>query len=85
MIDDLSIVKIIATQRRKHKKRRINKKWKKKYGFRYDLYHGDKLVERDVKIRVRPTSAYCYPRIGTNINMDFSSTNPLWKTDYCGG
>lgn len=60
MIDNLPSINIVTIQRRKHKKRRINKKWKKKYGFRYDLYHGEELVERDVKLRIGGTSASHY-------------------------
>lgn len=41
MIDGIQTVRIVAVQRRKHRKRRINKKWEKKYGLRYDLYHGE--------------------------------------------
>ena len=35
MIDGIQTVRIVAVQRRKHRKRRINKKWEKKYGLRY--------------------------------------------------
>lgn len=90
MIDGIQTVRIVAVQRRKHRKRRINKKWEKKYGLRYDLYHGEELVERDVKLKVRGTSASRYHSVGFNSSMDtdFSSctyANPLWKSDYCGG
>lgn len=92
MIDGIQTVRIVAVQRRKHRKRRINKKWEKKYGLRYDLYHGEELVERDAELKVRGTSAsrYHYHSVGFNSSMDtdFSSctyANPLWKSDYCGG
>lgn len=90
MIDGIQTVRIVAVQRRKHRKRRINKKREKKYGLRYDLYHGEELVERDVKLKVRGTSASRYHSVGFNSSMDtdFSSctyANPLWKSDYCGG
>lgn len=92
MIDGIQTVRIVAVQRRKHRKRRINKKWKKKYGLRYDLYYGEELVEHDVELKVRGTSAsrYHYHSVGFNssTDTDFSSrtyANPLWKSDYCGG
>lgn len=50
MIDGIQTVRIVAVQRMKHRKRRINKKWEKKYGLRYDLYHGeDKIKQKDFK------------------------------------
>ena len=30
--------KVIKTQRRKHKKKRINKKWLKRYGYKVDIH-----------------------------------------------
>ena len=51
---------IKTVQRKTHKKKRINKKWLKKYGWRIDLYKGDKLIKRDVKWEVRGTSATAY-------------------------
>jgi len=47
-------------QRRTHKKRRINKKWLKRYGYRIDEYLCGKLVARDVKIEKRGTSSEKY-------------------------
>ncbi len=91
MIDGIQTVRIVAVQRRKHRKRRINKKWEKKYGHRYDLYHGEKLVERDVKLKVRWTSALHYKNNITNMNscMPFmntycyGNTYPLLGNEYC--
>lgn len=72
MIKSLDEIGVLAfefrqVQRRTHKKYRINKKWAKKYGFRYDTYHKGELIARDVKLEVRSTTSGCY-----------TSTNPYW-------
>lgn len=62
---------IKAVQRKTHKKKRINKKWLKKYGWRIDLYKGDKLIKRDAECMVRGTSATAYyPRKNYYINLE---------------
>lgn len=91
MIDGIQTVRIVAVQRRKHRKRRINKKWEKKYGHRYDLYHGEELVERDVELKVRGTSALHYKNNITNMNScmpfmntySYGNTYPLLGNEYC--
>ena len=65
-------MRINCVQRRIHKKRRINKKWRKKYGMRWDIIYKDKII-RDVKFELRRTTSTQY----------YSDKDYLFSTAWC--
>lgn len=65
-------------QARTHRKRRINKKWRTRYGMkivRYDYYLGDNIVVDQIN-RV----AYCHPHVAAQIRILIRAENR-----YSGG
>jgi hypothetical protein len=57
---NINYLKIVEVQRRKHRKSRINKKWAKKYGYRYDEYFNGELIQRDVELKISSSSSERY-------------------------
>ena len=56
----INYAEFVSVQRRKHRKSRINKKWAKKYGYRYDAYYNGELIQRDVIFKTCSTSSERY-------------------------
>jgi hypothetical protein len=65
----VEVITISIVQRRKHKKKRINKKWLKRYGNRVETKRGNEVINRDTKVMVRGTS--CHSCIPNYFNLDF--------------
>lgn len=66
----VEVITISIVQRRKHKKKRINKKWLKRYGNRVEMKRGNKVIDRDAKVIVRGTS--CHSCVSNySFNLDF--------------
>jgi len=52
---------ITKTQKRKHKKKRINKKWAKIYGF--DIIKSHMLPDNYSCIHTQTNTLYCHPKV----------------------
>lgn len=77
-IQDIPILRIVQVQSKTHKKKRINKKWLKRYGYRYEMYLNGKLVNRNVKLDIQSTSSKCYPSPYALYNSDFGKYIGEW-------
>lgn len=62
MINYEPYIEIKQVQRRTHKNKRINKKWLKRYGMRFELWINGALIERDANFKIRNTSSEKYYR-----------------------
>jgi len=69
--DELSVLEFCVVQRRRHKKRRINKKWLKRFGTQMDVYKNNKLLARDVSWRTSCVSSTEYTSSARNIDFMF--------------
>lgn len=65
----LETLRYVYVQRRTHKNKRINKKWRKRYGWRIDLYQNDELIAKDVKVEIRGTSSHQYKLTNHHFNF----------------
>lgn len=62
MINCEPYIEIKQVQRRTHKNKRINKKWLKRYGMRFELWMNGVLIERDANFKIQSTSSEKYYR-----------------------
>ena len=62
--------RVIKTQRRKHKKKRINKKWLKRYGYKVEIY---KSYLKDGQVVNTPNGLFMNQRTYNLIKLGLSN------------